>query len=349
MAKHSNQGVRTLLIVLLLAVCVVGGAILLALYNSGLLSAGRKEPIQTQQSGSVKQESSSQGENWETMDPDTESSSNGVDGQEWKRRPGITTILFLGIDSKASVQSNEMIGNNGRSDTMLLFILNKEDKTMQVLQISRDTIVPVDVYSDNQDYIYTGNMQINMQYAFGDSAARGCWLTKHKVSELLLGTQIDSYASLTIDGMVAMTEAMGGITLTLTEDWAEIDPSYEKGATVTMDGAMVERFVRYRDIEKTGSNDVRMERSDWFLSELFKQLKGKSSGEILRLMEAAGDSLYTDMDAETIANFSRYTLVEETLKVPGVTVEGTLHDEYHVDEELLREMVLELFYIPNSH
>ena len=72
-------------------------------------------------------------------------------------------------------------------------------------------------------------------------------LMKNKVSELLFGAKINNYCSINVNGMVAVVEEMGGISITFEDDYSYINPAYTIGATVTMDGAAVNTFVRYRD------------------------------------------------------------------------------------------------------
>ena len=274
----------------------------------------------------------------------TDWSSITYQGEQWNRNRRLKTVLFLGIDKKAQVQSHSLIGTGGRADTVLLFVMDPDSRTTKILQISRDTILPVDVYNEDRELLYTGEMQINMQYAFGESAARSCFLMKKKISELLYGVPVDSCCAVTIDGMVSIVDALGGVPLTLEEDWTDIDPAYTAGASVTMDGRAVERFVRYRDTAEVGSNDVRMERQAWFFTKLLSILKKRGSAELIDLLDQAGDGVYTDMDAETMKDFTKYSLGSDPVKLPGETRRGELHDEYSLNEGALRELILNTFY-----
>lgn len=272
-----------------------------------------------------------------------------IDGVTYRRRTDLKTILFLGVDDTQIVKAEGgFVGNNGRSDTMILFILDEGNKTVQSLTISRNCMTEVDVYKGNGDLAYSGQMQINMQYSFGDSAVRSCFLTKRTVSELLYDTPIDGYLSLTMEGLSVIVDELGGVTLVMPEDYTEIDERYTKGAEVTLDGAEAERFVRYRDTTVTGSNETRAERQSWFIHTLFQQMKAKGNmaDSVERLLNAVDDYVETDMDAETIKTLASCTLLDESLNVPGTTVEGMLYDEYHVDEEALQALLIQLFYEP---
>lgn len=270
------------------------------------------------------------------------------DGVEYRRRTDVKTILFLGVDNAYTSEFGAgLVGNNGRSDVIMLFVVDTKTKTTELLTVSRDTITEVDVYDGLGELQYSAPMQITLQYSFGNSAKRSCFLTQRTVSELLYDTRIDGYFSLTMDGIPVIVEELGGVTLTLPEDYSYIDPAYTKGATVTLDGDAAERFIRYRDITVMGSNETRSQRLTFLATEVFRQIKNVPDLEeaVNRLMSVAGDYIETDLDGETLKLLAGST-VTETCKVPGEVVEGELHNEYHVDEQGLRELVIRLFYRP---
>lgn len=270
-------------------------------------------------------------------------------GVTYRRRHDLKTVLFLGVDNADLVQAEGLlIGNNGRADTIMLFLLDPGTETTQMLSVSRDTITNVDVYKGNGDFDCTIPSQITMQYSYGNSDLRSCFLMKRCVSRLLYGVPIDGCFALKMDGIAPVVEELGGITLTFPEDYSYIDPAYQAGAQVTLDGPAAERFVRSRDITVFGTAEQRLERNTWFAHELFAQLKAKGNMEdtMERLLAAAEDSIESDVDAETMQMLANYTMLDETCKVPGTSVEGEFHDEYHVDEDALQEMVIRLFYEP---
>lgn len=272
-----------------------------------------------------------------------------VDGVRYQRRHDLKTILFLGIDNTQLEQAEgDMVGNNGRSDMMMLFLLDPQQKTTKMLTIPRDTYMDLDVYKSNGDFGYTVKMELNMQYSFGNSDTRSCFLTKRKVSELLYGMPITGTLALKMDGIPLIVEELGGITVTLPEDYTYVDPAYQAGAQITLDGPAAEHFVRYRDITVTGTAEQRLGRDTWFVKELFGQLKarGNMAGTIEHLMNTAEDYIVSDVDAEALQMFADYPLLDETYTVPGSVREGDFHDEYVVDEDALQELVLALFYEP---
>ena len=266
-------------------------------------------------------------------------------GADYVLNKDLSTLLFLGIDSEAIAEDRQVVGSGGRADTIMIFVLNKTDKTLRVLELSRDTMTSVDVYNANRKFLYSGTMQIDMQYAFGESTARSCALMKNKVSEVLEDLRINSICSLTVEGLVSVVDAMGGLTLTLDYDYTDIDPAYTAGATITMNGEEAEHFIRYRDITTSGSNDTRMQRHTDLMLELFSTIASYGKVKLTSLYEAAGDQLYTDLTADELAALSEYTLTE-VIKIPGETQHGDLHDEYYLDTDAVHELIVQTFYLP---
>lgn len=270
------------------------------------------------------------------------------DGVTWRYNTRLRTVLFMGVDTRAGAENKIGIGNNGRSDTLLLFVIDPDHESVQLITISRDTMTKVDVYDRDRNYLFSGKMQVTMQYSFGDSAARSCQLVKKKISNLLYDLPINYHCSLTLDGILAASDLLGGIKLTLEDDWTDIDPTYTAGSTITLKGEQLERFLRYRDIQVSGSNDVRMSRHGWFIRQLFRQMGTVGSTGVDMLLNKLDPYLETDLDADTIKQLTSYHLSDEILKVPGETIRGKAHDEYYVDEEACKQMILDVFYIPEQ-
>lgn len=268
------------------------------------------------------------------------------DGITYRYNSRLRTVLFMGIDSHVEVATHEVTGNGGRADTVLLFVLDPDTKTTRMIEISRDTMTKVDVYNVYREKLYSGTMQINMQYAFGDTPSRSCMLMKDRVSKLLYELPINYYCSVTLDGIASTVDYLGGITLTLADDWTDVNPDYVAGATVTLDGKEAEHFIRYRDTDELESNDVRMARHSWFVREMFRKLRDDPKFNLEKLFKAVDPYLESNLNGETMANLSRFDLLTEVTKLPGQTVAGKHYAEYHLDEEAVQQLLLEVFYKP---
>ncbi len=268
-----------------------------------------------------------------------------VDGREYRLNTNIQTVLFMGIDKNAKSDMGDRAGENGQSDSLNLLIVDRETKKAQILQISRDSMVDIDIYSASGEKMISEPGQIALQYAYGDGEEESCRLTAGKVSELLYGVNVDSYLSLTMEGMVKAADAIGGVTMTVPEDYTWIDPAFSKGATLTMDGEMVEKYVRSRDTEVLDSNVQRMERQSQFMGALIEKLQNvKETSNYLSLYQQMEPYMVTNMTADEMKSLSEYDIDTNTLEVPGEVILKDGHAQFIIDNEALRKIILKTFY-----
>lgn len=324
---------------------IIGGIIVVLL----IIAAGTLFFVQANQKKT--QIKVKQGAAADTTAGSGQESSDGGDitykGQQYEYNRDIKTLLFLGVDKKGELESTKYPGEGGQSDCIILIAMNQKDKTFQIFQISRNAMTDVDVYSSDGKYLLTTKTQLALQYSYGDGKKKSVWLTKKAVSNLLYGIPIDYSIAMDISGIPVINDMLGGIRITIPEDYTNIDPAFKKGSTITLTGEQAERYVRYRDITVTGSNNQRMERQTQFVMALMSQLKGASKNDTqlyAKLMTGANPYFITDMSADEIMALSGYDMDGKVITLPGKEVAGARHDEFHVDDEKLREIIVKTFY-----
>ena len=158
---------------------------------------------------------------------------------------------------------------------------------------------------------------------------------------------IRNYISVSVDGIKPIVDAMGGVTLTVPQDYTYIDPAFQQGAQIVLDGAQAESYVRYRDTSVSSSNTERMERQMQFISAMFEQLKAQASSDLGgygKLLDSAGEYMVTSMTMDELKEMSEYDLDSEIINVPGEMTAGAEHDEFLVNNDKLNEIILNLFY-----
>ena len=270
-----------------------------------------------------------------------------LDGDIYTYNSQIRNILFMGIDKQEAMVSEAYAGHGGQADCILLLSLNTRTKEAFALNISRDCMTDIDIYGISGDFIGTEKHQLALQYAYGDGERRSCWLMKKAVSNLLYDLPIHGYISLNLSGFSVINDVLGGVELTIPEDYTFIDPAFTAGVTLRLTGSQAERYVRYRDIEELGSNNGRMERQNQFLKALVGLLKEKtaSNPDLVDVLYKAGKSyVATDLSVDEMKALSEYRLDDGYIKVPGETQAGENHDEYVVDEDGLVRLVADMFY-----
>ena len=274
-----------------------------------------------------------------------------VDGVAYRPRKRLTTILLMGVDRDTAETTKVSYRNGGQADFLRLLVIDPERKQIAQLQIDRDTMTPITILGVLGNRSGVREAQIALSHGFGDGREQSCELTVEAVSNLLLGVDIDFYAAMNMDGIAALNDAAGGVTVILTEDFSTMDSAMTKGATLTLSGEQAEIFVRGRMNVGDGTNEGRMERQQAFMSALSEQLE-KRQREDSRFAEM----LYDALSPYLVTNLSKARLIKEAWyasdyeHVGPYSLEGT-HEvgstsfmQFIVDEASLQEIVLELFY-----
>ncbi len=272
-----------------------------------------------------------------------------VDGTTYRKKDDLTVILAMGIDHET--QDEYDYRQAGQADFLRLIVLDGENKTVQQLQIDRDTITPVTVLGILGDRYDPVNQQISLGYAFGDGRQSSCEVTVEAVENLLGGQKIDQYLSLGLDGISTLNDLVGGVTVTLEDDFSAIDPSMTKGTTLTLHGDQAEIFVRTRRSIGVGTNEARMARQEQYIQQLSTLLDTKMHEDgnfALTAYDAMEPYLYTNIPKGQLANEA--WAAKDYQRLETIRPEGT-HQvgddgfmEFYPDAGSLQQAVLQLFY-----
>lgn len=265
------------------------------------------------------------------------------EGQKYEYNYDIRNILFIGVDQTGVFEERES-GNGGQADSLVLLSMNKSTEQISLLEISRESMVPVKVYDDNGFSLETKRGQIALQYAYGDGKEKSCRLMKTAVSDLLFEIPVHAYIAMGLDGIAKVTDLLGGIKITVPEDYTEINPQFIKGAEIVLDGEMAEQYVRYRDTQVSGSNTERMKRQTQFIEALAVQLQGKEMSWYEWMFRETQEYVLTDLSYEEMERLSTYEMIKPIESVPGNVISGKEHDEFVVDTDQLQKMIINLFY-----
>lgn len=273
-------------------------------------------------------------------------------GKDYRYNNNLINILFMGVDTKAEVTLKDTPGIAGQADCIMVLSMDRESKQTRILQISRDSMTDVDLYDVNGNYYTSVYAQIATQYAYGNGKESSCWAMKKTVSEMLLDLPIAAYISVNIDAIHVINDAVGGVTLTVLEDYTDIDPDFIKDTTITLTGEQAEKYVRSRDTDKRGSNNDRMRRQAQYIPELIRTVKeqvGISGDYYDRFYPLLSPYLVTDLSADQIDELAEYSLdEEEILYVPGEVRDGEKYEEFSIDEEALTELLISTFYLASE-
>ena len=340
MKKTTRKAIRQRKICMLLIIILI---IVLSILGGGYYLLSQKNAASPQNGG---QNSDSRNQ--------TDLSQNGdiveYKGETYKYNDHLSNYLFLGIDTRETVDTYQSQVDAGQADAIFLVSMDRATEKIKVLFIPRDSMTRIEVFNPYGQSLGETTDHLNIQYAFGDGKEKSCELMKTAVSDMLDGLPIQGYCSMNMDGISVITDFVGGIQLTIPDDsLADVNPEYKKGAVVDITGETAEQFVRYRDIDKTQSALVRQERQKTFLQALVQKAQekaGEDAGFVTGLYDSVKSYTVTNMGNDIFAKLlaASQNGITDTETVPGEGTHGENFDEYHIDEDALSDLIISMFY-----
>lgn len=340
MTKTTRKAIRQRKICMLLIIILI---IVLSVLGGGYYLLSQKNASSPQNGG---QNSDSRNQT------DLSQNSDIVEykGETYKYNDHLSNYLFLGIDTRETVDTYQSQVDAGQADAIFLVSMDRATEKIKVLFIPRYSMTRIEVFNPYGQSLGETTDHLNIQYAFGDGKEKSCELMKTAVSNMLDGLPIQGYCSMNMDGISVITDFVGGIQLTIPDDsLADVNPEYKKGAVVDITGETAEQFVRYRDIDKTQSALVRQERQKTFLQALVQKAQekaGEDAGFVTGLYDSVKSYTVTNMGNDIFAKLlaASQNGITDTETVPGEGTHGENFDEYHIDEDALSDLIISMFY-----
>ena len=272
--------------------------------------------------------------------------------KEYQYNSLITTVLYAGLDSTDPLKASETYSNKARADSISVVILDKKREKMSILALNRDTMTEIRRYTRTGEDMGTYVSHLGYAYSYGDGGEVSCEDLKEAV-ENLLGISIDEYAVTNQSSITSINDLVGGVTVTVpNDDLAAMYPELKKGAVVTLDDSNVKDFLQHRDTAADFSNEGRIERQQAYVTAYVDLLKNRLASEPDQLWQEIGqmnDYLQTSITKNKYLSLAR--LLEKVsftdadyYRPTGKDSAGELHDEFYVDEDALRQLVIDLFY-----
>ena len=276
-----------------------------------------------------------------------------VDGVEYFPRQDITVVLFMGIDRFGPVEDSGFYTNTGAADVDMLAILDTTQHKVDLLYLNRDTMLTMPVLGVGGRPAGTYYGQLALAHTYGSGMQDSCENTRQAISDFLYNIKIDYYISMNMDGIGILNDAVGGVTVNVTEDFSEVDPSISMGE-VTLMGQQAINYVRTRKDVGDQLNLTRIQRQMDYIRSFMDSLntmQGSDSKFVLSLYEKIAPYMVTDCSATVFNTLaSQYATYEmgRILSPEGKNVMGETYFEFYVDEDSLLEVTLDLFYAPKK-
>ena len=276
------------------------------------------------------------------------------EGTWYAPRSDVETVLVLGLD-RSEREGIGMTGSYAQSDLMLLLEIDRAGRTCRVIHLNRDTMAEIQDFDQYGRPNGTYTAQLTLAYAHAQAYTKNdttaCKAAVKAVSGLLYGTEIDHYVTLTMDGLMELNDLVGGVEVTIRDDFSAVDPTLIQGETVTLLGEHALNFVRARWYVGDNTNLERMERQQEYLLALQEKLytlAEKDEEFILSSLMKVNEYMDSDCTAQQLAQLAQdiqgYPM-ERYASPEGEAVQGEEFMEFYVDENALQRLVIEDFYM----
>lgn len=218
------------------------------------------------------------------------------------------SILIMGVDASDKRENAE----SARTDTLMLATLNKDDKSVKLISIPRDSYVyiPEVGYED----------KINHAHAFGGTKAA------IETVENLFDIPVDYYMKVNFEAFIDVVDAIDGITVDVPYEFREQDSSDKANAIHLYGGEQELNGEEALALARTRKLDNDIERGKR-QQEIIKAIVSKtiSVNSILKyddLIEAVGGNLTTNMTFNEMKSFISYGTSGTNLDFETMTLAG---------------------------
>ena len=268
-------------------------------------------------------------------------------------RQDITTVLVMGIDRYGPEEDSGSYRNEGAADMNMLLIFDEASRVCNVLHLNRDTMLEMPVLGIGGRQAGTSFGQLALAHTYGSGLHDSCENTRQAVSDLLYGLEIDYYMAMNMDAIAILNDAVGGVTVEVTEDFSQVDPDIGLGR-VTLVGDQAITFVRTRKDVGDQLNLSRIRRQQAYIdgfADAFRSRREADPEFILSAYEQVAPYLVTDCSVNAVSGMiERYGdyRIGEVVTPGGENVLGGEYYEFYVDVEQLDELILRLLYAPKE-
>lgn len=277
-------------------------------------------------------------------------------GHNYRYKDSMTSILFMGVDKDELGTVKNVVGTGGQADALYLIAIDTDNGVTTTFQISRNTMVDIDLYNTAGDFIRTENNQICLSYAYGDGKETSAENTVRSVRRLFYGLPVaQSYTALDISGISALNDSIGGVTVTSPVTYKDDNNKvvYNEGQTYELHGKDAESFVRSRNHKTDNYNDNRMARQKAYLNAFIDKTVSMTKSDIttpVTIYNSAKPYMTTNLSAAKVSYLATDLLRKgitsaDIQKVPGKDKDGKKYVEYKVDNKKFFKMIVDTFYV----
>lgn len=278
-------------------------------------------------------------------------------GHDYVYNDDIVSIAFLGVDKRELGLEDGVVGTAGQADATIVITVDTSTGKAKVIAVPRDTMVEVELYTENNVFLRNEEMQLCLSYAYGNGTDTSATNVTTSLSRILYNVPINKYFALDLDGIAPINDAIGGVTVESIYDLPK--HGIKKGDQVHLIGDLTEAYVRTRDMDTVNASLNRTARQVQYIKAFAAQLAPAVMNDfsvVSRLYTTATDYSTTNISLPDATYLASLMLSKNITDFETVTIEGEMkasekqdyadyvYAEFYPDEDALLQVVLDTFY-----
>jgi len=226
---------------------------------------------------------------------------------------GAFNVLLAGSDSGGGNPAYDLLEREGeRNDVTMLLHVSADHRNSTVVTLPRDLYVPIPSCPnpDGGSFKAMSSQKLNTSLSYGGLACTVLTVTK------LTGLQIDYAGVIEFDGVIEMSNAVGGVPVCVAGDIVDPHTGLEvKAGDNELQGQQALAFLRTRYGVGDGSDLSRISNQQVFLSSLVRTIKSADTlanpVKVYALAKAAADNIQL---SESLKNVTTIASLSMALK-----------------------------------
>jgi len=198
-------------------------------------------------------------------------------------------ILLIGVD------------NHGMGDAMIILSHHLETNRSALISVKRDTYIKDHSWGAKE----LGQDHLAWAHYRGLGADQDCYggaALCAQTLEQLLDIKIHSFASISFAGFEALIDEIGGVQITVPEEFSQLENSSLPTGRQRLDGSQAIIYARHRmnpRIPEPGSSSQdgdRVRRNQLLIEAILEQSRSKSDEQLLNIFEQLEDKICTSLE-----------------------------------------------------
>lgn len=269
----------------------------------------------------------------------------------------INNYLFMGTDYSGNEQGTGEEYRGTMADFLMLVTVDHTDQSYAYIELNRDTMTEIVLLQTDGADGASAILQLCTAHWYGGNRKASCKNTVRAVSDLFGGLPIDEYYELNMTGIPTINHALGGVEVTIEDDFSQSDPSLVMGETITLSDEQAYHFLHDRMNVGDGENTSRMRRQQAYMSGMFEKIRSMQKADnefIIHLLQDLSEYSVSSMDFNQMGGVirklqgyhydGRYAIDGE-IELGQALGDGLDHTEFYMDEADKLEKLTQIYHL----